>query len=99
MISARDSNGRYIGAGWAAPTPNSLWGVHTVPSAALAAGTGLVLDTSQVALLDRQEAQVLVGFVGNQFTSNAATILAELRAQLAVYDPHAISVLTLPSLP
>jgi hypothetical protein len=99
ILTARDSNNRFIGPGWAAPQPGALWGVHTVVSAALPTGTGVVLDSSMVCILDRMEAQVLIGYQGTQFVQNLATILAEVRANLAVFDQHAVSVLTLPSLP
>jgi hypothetical protein len=97
MISARDLNHRYIGAGPFAPTPDTLWGVHVVPSAALNAGVGIVLDTNSVSVLDRQQASIFVGWTGTQFASNALTILAELRGSLAVYDVHGVNVLSIPS--
>jgi HK97 family phage major capsid protein len=97
IVSEKDINGRYIAGGFTAPTPNNLWGVHAVPSAALTSGTCIVLDTSQVALLDREQAQIMIGYQGTQFVENAATVLAELRASLACFDSHAVNILTLPA--
>jgi HK97 family phage major capsid protein len=97
IVSEKDANGRYIAAGFSAPAPNSLWGVHSVPSAALTSGTAVVLDSSQVALLDREQANILIGYQGSQFVENAATILAELRASLACFDSHAVNILSLPT--
>lgn len=95
IVGARDVNLRYIGPGWGAPAANNLWGVKAVQTSALTLGTAIVLDTSRVTVLDRMEAQIFIGMTGSQFTENACTILAELRGQLAVYDPHAVSVITL----
>jgi len=97
IVSAKDINGRYLAAGFSAPAPNTLWGVHSVPSAALTSGTVIVLDSSQVALLDREQAQIMMGYQGTQFVENAATILAELRASLACFDSHAVNILTIPT--
>jgi len=69
IISARNSLGSYIAGGWSAASPLNLWGVPTVPTAALNAGTVIVLDTSVVRVLDREEANVQIGFQGRQLHS------------------------------
>lgn len=97
-ISEKDGEGRYIAGGWWVPMPNQMWGLlRAVPSAALPAGTGIVLDSQQVAVLDREQANVSIGYTGDQFKENEVTILAELRGQLAVYDPSAVNVITFAS--
>jgi hypothetical protein len=64
---------------------------------AMPEGTGLALDTNFTALLDRWQAQVLVATEHeDQFVRNLVTILAELRAGLAVYDQNALLKFTLP---
>ena len=51
-------------------------------------GTGIVLDTSNSAVLfDREQLQVLVGYDADGFSSNALTFLAELRAGVDVVTP------------
>jgi HK97 family phage major capsid protein len=73
------------------PSPPSLWGVPVVTSPALALGTALVLDRSQVTVLDRQEVVVASSREdGANFTTNMVTILAELRAGLSVMAPGAV---------
>jgi hypothetical protein len=49
-----------------------------------------VLDTSQVALLERQDATVQMGWIEDQFARNVVTVRAELRAGLAVFSPTAV---------
>ncbi len=78
------------------PAPPSLWSVPVVLSASLAIGKALVLDTSQMSLLDRQEIVLASSREdGGNFTSNLVTLLAELRAGLAVYSPGAVLSVTL----
>ncbi|HCJ29678.1 MAG TPA: phage major capsid protein, partial [Pseudomonas sp.] len=56
----------------------------------------LVLDTSQTVLLDRQQVTIEASRVdGNNFRRNLVTILAELRAGLAVYAPSAMRLVQL----
>lgn len=73
------------------PAPPSLWSVPVITSASLAAGTALVLDASQAALLDRQEVVVASSREdGSNFTTNMVTILGEGRLGLAVFSPGAV---------
>ncbi len=95
IISARDANGRYLAGGWSAASPTSLWGVPTVPTAALAAGTAIVLDTTVVRVLDREEANLQVGFQNDNFVKNEVTLLAELRGNLAVQNAQGVDVISI----
>jgi HK97 family phage major capsid protein len=95
IISARDANHRYIAGGWSAASPTSLWGVPTVPTAALNAGTAIGLDTSVVRVLDREEANLQVGFQNDNFVKNEVTLLAELRGNLAVQNPDGVNVMSI----
>jgi HK97 family phage major capsid protein len=98
LIAAKDDMGRYLsGVGWSGPLPGTIWGVKAVPSAALGASQGIVLDTQQVCVLDRQEPMLSFGFVSMQFQQNVISALMELRANLAIYDARAVQVLTLPA--
>lgn len=73
------------------PAPPSLWSVPVVLSASLLTGTALVLDASQTALLDRQQVVIATSREdGSNFTTNMVSILAELRAGLAVFSPGAV---------
>jgi HK97 family phage major capsid protein len=96
LIAQKDSYGRYLGGGWNAPMPNTIWGVKVVSSVALSTSQCLIIDTQQCTILDREQAQLSFGYTGNQFSDNLCTVLMELRAQLAVYDARAVQVLTMP---
>jgi HK97 family phage major capsid protein len=97
IISARDANGRYLAGGWSAASPTSLWGVYTVPTAALNSGTAIVMDTQVVRVLDREEANVQVGYINDDFARNKVTMLAELRGQLAVQNPDGCAIVSIPA--
>src|SRR5690606_6458568 len=78
---AETGNGQYVLGSPRDPSPASLWGVPVVVTVAMPAGKALVLDTTTLALLDRQEVTVEASrHDGNNFRRNLVTILAELRA-------------------
>lgn len=84
-------DGQYVLGSARDPAPPALWSVPVVTSASLAEGTALVLDDTQVALLDRAHVAVMASREdGSNFTTNMVTILAELRAGLAVFSPGAV---------
>lgn len=85
------SNDGYLLGSPRNPAPPSLWGVPVITTASLAVGTALVLDASQCALLERQEVTVMASREdASNFTTNMVTVLAELRAGLAVFSPGAV---------
>lgn len=87
---AETGNGQYVLGSPRDPSPPSLWGVPVVVTLSMPEGEALVLDTTTLALLDRQEVTVEASRQdGNNFRRNLITILAELRAGLAVYAPTA----------
>ncbi|WP_312377539.1 phage major capsid protein [Pseudomonas oryzihabitans] len=91
IASMKDADSNYIMGSPRNPGPLSLWGVPVVLSAAMTAGTALVLDTAQVALLDREQATVMASRDDrDNFVTNQTTLLAELRAGLAVFAPGAV---------
>ena len=92
MTSAKSSgSGEYQLGSPRDPSPPSLWSIPVITSASLAAGTAIVLDVSQVALLDRQEVVVATSRDdGSNFTTNMVTVLAEGRMGLAVFSPGAV---------
>jgi len=87
---ADSGTGEYLAGSWAAPAAPSIWNTPVIQTPHLAAGELIVFDPSQVWLLDRQDATVEIGRTANQFTQNTLTILAELRAGLAVFAPSAV---------
>lgn len=74
-----------------------LGGLPVYPDNAVPAGTGIVGDGSKAAILDRQEAQILVGYVDDQRIRNMVTILAEARTVLVVFRPAAFAKVALAS--
>lgn len=81
---AQDANGRYFGQGPFGIGPRTLWGLPVAESALQPAGEGLVGDFRQAILYDREQASVQTGTIDDQFVRNMLTLLAELRAALAV---------------
>lgn len=87
---AESGAGLYVAGSWREPAPPSIWSIPVIVNPAITAGTVLVLDTTQVAVLNRQEVTVELGRVNDNFTRNIVTIRAELRAGLAVFSPGAV---------
>lgn len=96
IASVRDTSGGYVLGSPRDPAPAALWGVPVVLSASMPSGKALVLDTAQVAVLDRESVEVEASRHHNgNFTRNMVTLLAELRAGLAVFAPSAVRLLDL----
>lgn len=88
---ATAGNGQYVASGWNAPTDASIWGLRKVLSAEQAAGTAIILDSSQTAVLDREQAVLRVDASGDfLMTHNLVLMLAEIRLGLAVFSPDAV---------
>ncbi len=79
----------YVAGGWSA-APGSIWGMQVVTDPSVSQGSPIVLDSSQVAILDRQQATVEIGYTGSGFTDNVQTILSEIRLGFAVFSPSAV---------
>jgi HK97 family phage major capsid protein len=90
-------SGQYYSGGPFEVTPQQIWGIPLIPSAAIAQGTALVGDFAIGAqLLIRQGVQVLLSDNdGSDFTMNRSTILAEMRAALPVFRPPAFATVAL----
>lgn len=97
---AEDGDGQYVIGTPRDPAPPSLWGTPVVVTNGMPQGEALILDTSVAALLDRQEVTVEASrHDGDNFRRNLVTILAELRAGLAVFAPTATRLVTLTGAP
>ena len=91
ISSERDSEGQYVLGSPRDPSPPALWNVPVVTTPSLAAGTVLVVDPAQVAVLDRQLPSLMASREdGTNFTTNMVTLLAEMRAGLAVFSAGAV---------
>jgi HK97 family phage major capsid protein len=82
--------GVYVAGSWRDPAPPSVWGIPLITNPAVTAGNILMMDTTQVAVLNRQDVTVQLGRIANQFVTNCVTVRAELRAGLAVFAPGAV---------
>jgi HK97 family phage major capsid protein len=75
--------------------PRRLWGMTGVETTATASGTGAVGAFRMAATLwDRQQANVILGYVNDDLIKNQFTLLAELRAALTVFRPKAFTKIT-----
>lgn len=75
--------------------PMTLWGRPVVESLGITENTRLVGDFAMGAMLfDREEAQIRVGYIDDQFVRNMVTVLAELRAAFVVWRGAAFAKVT-----
>ena len=75
--------------------PMTLWGMPVIEAQGIAENTALVGDFQRGAMLFmREEAQIRVGVINDQFVRNMQTILAELRAAFAVFRPKSFVKVT-----
>lgn len=88
-------DGQYIAGSWAAPTAPSVFGVPVITSPTMADTTVLVLDSSQVIFLDRQQAAFAFGYSADGFERNLLTARAEVRGNVAVMAKGAVQKITL----
>jgi HK97 family phage major capsid protein len=80
------------------PVPPSLWNTTIVTTPSLAEGTAMVIDTSFITVLDREQVSIAVSNTHKDyFTRNLVEILGELRAGLEVLDVLAVQKFALPA--
>ena len=84
MTLLKDTQGNYIYS----TAQQLLPKIVTSPS--LAAGEWLVGDTSQTGLFVREEANVTIGNVNDDFIRNMLTVLGEMRVGLALFHAGAL---------
>lgn len=78
-----------------APPAQSAWGLQVVRSTAIASGTAALIDPMGVAILDEMAPRAyLTDSHASNFTSNILTLLLELDAGLAVFEPASILKVT-----
>lgn len=89
FMSERTQDGEYIGGGWANPNAPTIYGLTAIPTASIADGTALVLDTGVAQLAVRETPTVEFSREHNgNFTKNLVTVLVEARMGLLVNDPN-----------
>lgn len=90
-----DSDGLHAVPNVTGPSARSAWGLTQVRSTAVAPGTALLLDPMAVAILDEEAPRAyLTDSHASNFTSNILTLLLEMDAGLAVFDPKGICAVT-----
>lgn len=84
--TSTDANRNYFGQGpfVEGPIP-TIWGLPVAKDRAIPQGTALVGDGTAAMYFDREDANILIGWINDQFIHNMLTILAELRGALAVF--------------
>lgn len=90
------TEGLYIAGSWAQPAGNTIWGMRVILDPSVSATVPLVMDSSQVAILDRMEARVELGRAGNDFIQATSVLRAMIRIGLAVFSPSAVLAVTVP---
>jgi hypothetical protein len=91
MIAKAAGDGHYYGGGPFGTTQQTMWGVPLIASPAIPVGMALVGDFGMGAtLFIREGVNVLFSDSdGDDFRQNRVTLLAEMRAALAVWRPAA----------
>lgn len=94
IASRRGSDGHYQAAsGWAQQSAPIMWGVPVSVSAAMPAGTAIVLDREQGAVLwDREMLTLDLGYADDDFVKNVVRFRAELRACAAVTTAAGVKI-------
>lgn len=80
----------YVANGWAGPAEQGIWGLRVVTDPSVPVGGPIVLDSRQVAILDRMQTRVEFAREGSDMTNNLITGLGECRIGLVVFAPSAI---------
>lgn len=94
-VTGNVNPGGYLYGPPAVAGPMTLWGRPVVESIGMTQNTMLTGDFQLGCMLfDREQAAIRVGTVDDQFVRNMQTILAELRASLAVFRPTAFARVT-----
>ena len=87
---ARESGGRFYGAGPFTMGPRTLWSLPIVESETIAAGTAVVGDFSKAVLWDREDTTVTFSDShADFFVRNLVAVLAEERVAFGVTRPAA----------
>lgn len=88
LMLTKDANGNYIRPQFMADGSYVIAGLRVVANNGVTAGTFLVGDFSKSNLAIREELNIDIGYVNDDFTKNLVTILAEMRAVHYIKSNH-----------
>lgn len=96
LQTSSDAMRAYLAGGpfAASPVPR-VWGLPIARDRAVPRGTGIVGDGTMAQVWDREDANILIDTIMDQFIHNMLTILAEARLALTVFRPAAFVNVTL----
>ncbi|WAJ43128.1 phage major capsid protein [Mycobacterium sp. Aquia_216] len=98
----KDLYGRYLlSADPAVAEADNIWGVPVLQTTQIAAGSGILLDTSKFGrAIVRGPITIFIGWANDDFTRNIRRFVCEERVQLAVNRPAAVNIISgLPATP
>ena len=75
----KDTTGQYLSGAYLGEMPSAMRGLRVVLSPTVATGKALLIDSAHTELLIVDGFTVEVGYVGDDFTNNLATLLGEMR--------------------
>jgi hypothetical protein len=75
----KDTAGQYLSGAYLGAMPSEMRGLRVVLSPTVAAGKALLIDSAHAEMRIVDNFTVEVGYVGDDFTNNLATILGEMR--------------------
>jgi len=84
MQLVKDGEGRYLMPPFSTVDGMNIAGLRVVANNGVTAGTFLVGDFKKASLAIREDVNIQVGYVNDDFTRNLVTILAEMRAVLYI---------------
>ncbi|SFN05083.1 phage major capsid protein [Dokdonella immobilis] len=88
--TTKDADGNFIYGNPASPAPPTLWNRRVITLASVPAGTALVGDTKQCALLDRMQPTLFISRDHKDYrTRNLVLLLVEARVGLQTFDTGA----------
>jgi HK97 family phage major capsid protein len=93
-LAVASGSGIYLFGPPSDPGVERIWGLNVVQTTGMPEGTALVGDFNQAALLLREGLTMKVGYVNDDLIKNRQTIVAELRAAVAVFRPAAFCEVT-----
>ena len=95
LLLQKDADGRYLFGSPFTMGERTVWGIRIVENDALTANTAFMgAFSSQCALIMREDVQLQVGLIADQFIQNVRTVKAYMRCAMVAFRPKAFCKLT-----